>query len=115
MHDVSLCETSGTRGKGTIGRTGLATCADHVRHVRLLRKKRDKLEVQSVPVLPVLPVAHVTPFSPVSLVDHSNRRTTVIQRGPVGSIDGLVAIAEHRTVLVEPRLQREIDSDRFGF
>ena len=49
------------------------------------------------------------------LVDHSNRYTTVIQRGPVDSIDGRVAIAQHRTVLVERRLKREIDSDRFGF
>src|SRR6266513_4371330 len=54
-------------------------------------------------------------FFSVLLVDHSNRRTSVIQGGPVGSIDGRVAIVEYRTVLVEPRLQREIDSDRFGF
>src|SRR5882672_706999 len=54
-------------------------------------------------------------FFSVLLVDHSNRHTTIIQCGPVGSIDGRVAIAEHRTVLVERRLKREIDSDRFGF
>jgi len=54
-------------------------------------------------------------FFSVLLVDHSNRRTSIIQGGPVGSIDGRVAIVEYRTVLVEPRLQREIDSDRFGF
>ena len=54
-------------------------------------------------------------FFSVLLVDHSNRYTTVIQRGPVDSIDGRVAIAQHRTVLVERRLKREIDSDRFGF
>src|SRR5882672_10942195 len=47
-------------------------------------------------------------FFSVLLVDHSNRRTSIIQGGPVGSIDGRVAIADHRTVLVEPRLQREI-------
>jgi len=44
-------------------------------------------------------------FFNVLLVDHSNRRTSVIQGGPVGSIDGRVAIAEYRTVLVKPRLQ----------
>jgi len=44
-------------------------------------------------------------FFSVLLVDHSNRRTSIIQGGPVGSIDGRVAIAEYRTVLVKPRLQ----------
>src|SRR3954469_25219835 len=49
------------------------------------------------------------------LIDHSNRYTPVIQCRVVCSIDGRVAIAGYRTILIDPRLEREIDSDRFGF
>ena len=54
-------------------------------------------------------------FFSILLEDHSNRRTTQIQRGPIDPINGRVAIALDRTVLVQPCLKREVEPDRFGF
>ncbi len=54
-------------------------------------------------------------FFSVLLEDHSNRRTAQIQRGPVSSIDSRIAIACHRTVFVERRLKRKVDTNRFRF
>lgn len=83
--------------------------------VQFKHDEQDKVENSSVPHLACRATLARPAHLASSLVDHSNRPTTVIQRGPVGSIDGRVAIAEHRTVLVERRLNREIDSDRFWF
>ena len=54
-------------------------------------------------------------FFTILLEDHSNRRTTQKQRGSVRSIDGRVAIAGHRTVFVECRLERKVNTDGIGF
>jgi hypothetical protein len=70
-----------------------------MRDERERREKRDGWK-QCLRVLLIALAAHVTHVPPISLVDHSNRRTPEIQCGFVGSIDGRVAIAQHRTVFV---------------
>src|SRR5678809_792162 len=47
------------------------------------------------------------------LIEDSNRYTAVIKGGFIGSIDGRIAIAGDGAVLIEPRLEGEIDSDPF--